>query len=618
MKRLAAFAISVPLLLAQAGREGVRSVTEVRHWGLSEATRVSVQVSGDFEFRYARLHNPERIYFDILNARPSIQGRPSFTETLEDRLLSRIRVATNAPDVTRVVLDVADGTAVSASRLTDPDRLMIELRREGATPAPVETASQPKSNARPAPPSAPAGTASASKSGAAGPAPASARTTVPMGQPPAETAGARNVAQPASVPTSAAGSGKPAARPSVPQTNPTSPAGAAAADRTRVPDLFKPPARVQDASADLAAAKAALADPALKPPEDRAADAAAPPSRITAAPAGGAKPAAPPSAGKTAPAVDAVKTDVPAVAGKSAGPVDALKSVAPVETAKAPAPTEAPKSTEPVEIAKAAKRTSAGGSSLVRALGLKLDRVVIDPGHGGHDQGTAGPHGLLEKDVVLDVAERLGELIGQRMGADVVYTRTDDTFIPLQERTAIANEKKADLFLSIHANSSPVAPVAGIETFYLSLNGTKYATDVAARENASFEKSVFDLPDLVQQIAKNDKAQESKEFATRVQAALFAFSAKNVPGSKDRGVKSAPFVVLIGAHMPSILTEIGFLTNPKEEGLLKKPAYRQQMAEAIYKGVNRYAESLSHFQTTPAATATAAAKAGGRGAQTPQ
>jgi N-acetylmuramoyl-L-alanine amidase len=248
-------------------------------------------------------------------------------------------------------------------------------------------------------------------------------------------------------------------------------------------------------------------------------------------------------------------------------------------------------------------------------LGLKLTRVVIDPGHGGHDQGTAGPHGLLEKDLVLDVAQRLGALIEERMGAEVIYTRSDDTFLPLQARTALANEKKADLFLSIHANSSPVAPVAGIETFYLGMKGTKYAMDVASRENASFEKSVFDLPDLVEQIAKNEKAQESKEFAERIQAALYAFSERNVPGSKDRGVKSAPFVVLIGAHMPSVLAEIGFLTNVKEESLLKKSDYRQKLAEALYRGVSRYAESLSHFQTEPAPAPPAITKTAERGGE---
>ena len=256
----------------------------------------------------------------------------------------------------------------------------------------------------------------------------------------------------------------------------------------------------------------------------------------------------------------------------------------------------------PPEAVKAAKRTSSGESSLVRALGLKLSRVVIDPGHGGHDQGTEGPHGLLEKDLVLDVSKRLGALIEERLGAEVIYTRSDDTFIPLEGRTALANEKKADLFLSVHANSSPIPRIAGVETFYMNISGTKDAMDVASRENATSQKSIFELTDLIQKIARHDKAEESKEFAGRIQTALYAFSARNIAGSKNRGVKSAPFVVLIGANMPSILAEIGFLSNPKEEALLQKPDYRQKLADALCRGLSRYADSLSHFQValTPA------------------
>jgi N-acetylmuramoyl-L-alanine amidase len=248
------------------------------------------------------------------------------------------------------------------------------------------------------------------------------------------------------------------------------------------------------------------------------------------------------------------------------------------------------------EIAKSARPTSTGQSSLTRALGLKINRVVIDPGHGGHDQGTTGSKGLLEKDLVLDVSLRLGKLIQDRMGAEVIYTRTDDTFVPLEGRTALANDKKADLFLSIHANSSPATHVSGIETYYLNFTDSKDALDVAARENASSQKSVFELRDLIQKITLHDKAEESREFASRVQTALYAFSARNFPAEKNRGVRRAPFVVLIGANMPSILAEIGFLSNPKEEVLLKKPDYRQKLAEALYRGVSRYAESLSHFQ----------------------
>jgi N-acetylmuramoyl-L-alanine amidase len=135
-----------------------------------------------------------------------------------------------------------------------------------------------------------------------------------------------------------------------------------------------------------------------------------------------------------------------------------------------------------------------------------------------------------------------------------------------------------------------------VETFYLNFSDSKEALDVAARENASSQKSIFELQDIIQKITQHDKAEESKEFASRLQAALYAFSGHNVPGEKNRGVKRAPFVVLIGASMPSVLAEIGFLSNPREEALLKKPDYRQKLAEALYRGVTRYSDGLSHFQ----------------------
>lgn len=280
-----------------------------------------------------------------------------------------------------------------------------------------------------------------------------------------------------------------------------------------------------------------------------------------------------------------------------------------LEGSKPPAPVEATAPTPileefhpaigdpgPPEIAKAARHTSDGSSSLIRALGLKLNRVVIDPGHGGHDQGTEGTKGLLEKDLVLDVALRVGKLVQDGLSAEVIYTRSDDTFIPLEGRTALANEKKADLFLSIHANSSPYPTISGVETYYLNINGPKDALDLAGRENGPTQNSIFDLQDLVKKIALHDKSEESHEFAKRMEASLFAFNLKNFPANKDRGVKTAPFIVLIGANMPSILTEIGFVTNSKEEALLKRSDYRQRLAEAIYKGIEKYSESLSHFQ----------------------
>ena len=247
-------------------------------------------------------------------------------------------------------------------------------------------------------------------------------------------------------------------------------------------------------------------------------------------------------------------------------------------------------------VPKAARGSADGETSLIRALGLKINRVVIDPGHGGADDGTVGRRGLAEKELVLDVAKRVGKLIEDRMGSEVIYTRSDDTFIPLHGRTEMANEKKADLFLSIHANSSPHPKIGGIEVYYLNFTRSSDALDVAARENASSEKSVFELKDLIQSITLHEKIEESREFASKVQGSLQTFETRYNTAAKNRGIKKAPFVVLIGASMPSVLAEIGFLSNAREEQLLKRPDHRQRLAEALYQGVSRYAQSLSHFQ----------------------
>jgi N-acetylmuramoyl-L-alanine amidase len=254
-----------------------------------------------------------------------------------------------------------------------------------------------------------------------------------------------------------------------------------------------------------------------------------------------------------------------------------------------PAPKPVPSDSMP-------KASQDASRSLTRALGLKVNRIVIDAGHGGHDEGTSGPNGVLEKDVVLDVALRLAKLVQTKMGAEVVLTRSDDTFIPLQQRTAIANQHKADLFLSIHANSSPVASVAGTETFFLNFTNSPGALDVAARENAGSDKNVGELKDLIQSITLNDKIAESETFAQQIQGSIFAQAAKSNVAAKNRGVKRAPFVVLIGASMPSVLAEIGFLTNPRDEANLGKAEYRQKIAESLLKGLQQYSQSLSHFE----------------------
>jgi N-acetylmuramoyl-L-alanine amidase len=247
-----------------------------------------------------------------------------------------------------------------------------------------------------------------------------------------------------------------------------------------------------------------------------------------------------------------------------------------------------------VRPATAPQPTHDGQSTLTRALGLKIGRIVIDAGHGGHDTGTIGPTGLMEKDLCLDVALRLGKIIKQRLpGAEVVMTRSDDSFIPLEERTAIANQAHADLFISIHANSSQDHGARGIETYYLNLKGSPEAMEVAARENAVSQVGIHDLEDLVKKIARNEKIDESKEFAEDIQNSLSQRVQKTAKTVKNRGVRKAPFVVLIGADMPSILTEISFLSNPADEQLLKKPEHRQRLAEGLYQGVASYLQSLN-------------------------
>jgi N-acetylmuramoyl-L-alanine amidase len=238
--------------------------------------------------------------------------------------------------------------------------------------------------------------------------------------------------------------------------------------------------------------------------------------------------------------------------------------------------------------------TRDGQSTLTRALGLKIGRIVIDAGHGGHDTGTIGPTGMMEKDLCLDVALRLGKLIQQKLpDTEIVYTRSDDTFIPLEERTHIANDIKADLFISIHANSSPDHGARGVETYYLNLKGSPEAMEVAARENAVSQGSIHDLEDMVKKIARTEKIDESKELAEDIQDSLSKRIQKTAKPVKNRGVRKAPFVVLIGADMPSILTEISFLSNAADEQLLKKPEHRQHIAEGVFAGVTSYLESMN-------------------------
>ncbi len=448
-------------------------LTGIRFWSLGDATRIAIQVDGgDFEYKYDRLENPSRLFFDIEGARPQAGSRRMRTIAVGDAFIKQIRIAETQPGTTRIVLDLNRPVDYTASQLTNPNRLIIEVR-------PSESAAS-----------------------------FIARSITP---------------------------------------------------ETKIADALPPkePEIVTSAPRDLR-------------PE-------APPS--TAVPRIEPKISAPPPPAAAARAIDreAALTTGDAMSSSRISSAPAKARLSP-GTSALPA------------------RTRGTDPSMTRVLGLKLGKVVIDPGHGGHDTGTHGPSGFTEKDLVLDVAKRLGNLIETRLGSEVVYTRTDDTFIPLEDRTRIANEHKADLFLSIHANSSPARATSGVETYYLNFTTNKAALEVAARENAASQHSIYDLKDLVEKIARKDKIDESREFAQRVQASLAALSARSNARSRDRGVRTAPFVVLIGASMPSILAEIGFLTNAHDENLMKKPEYRRKIAEAIYKGLAQYAATLSHFQ----------------------
>ncbi len=469
---------------------------------MGELTRVAIDVSADFKFKSERLTNPDRLFFDIEGAKPEMIAKGLQKIAVGDGILKQIRIAETQPGVTRIVLDLESKVEFTASQLTSPDRLMIELHGKG----------------RPAP----------SVVGKA------AEVSTPIVAPPEVK------------------------HPIVREDRlPPEPVASPAAAKKFEARKFEPPPHTELARAETSAPLPAD----LIPP---------PPMAVMA------------KGTKTASSsLSALKSEMPPPPS-----VTPVSNVGPLELKK----------TTPGVAAEPAKRNANGDRSLTRALGLKLGRVVIDPGHGGKDVGTHGPSGLYEKEVVLDVGRRLGALIEDRLGSEVVYTRTDDTFIPLEARPRLANDSRADLFLSIHANSSPIRTAAGVEMYYLNFTTSKAAMDLAARENAGSSSTIHDLRDLLQKIALRDKIDESREFAARLQTSLSSLEKKGNVESKNRGLKKAPFIVLIGASMPSVLAEIGFLTNAGDEALLRKTEYRQKIAEALYKGIANYAETLSHFQ----------------------
>jgi N-acetylmuramoyl-L-alanine amidase len=350
----------------------------------------------------------------------------------------------------------------------------------------------------------------------------------------------------------------------------------AGVSRHSVYTLYNPFRVVVDCEpASLAASTAARVTPTAPP-------ASAAPSRLLAA---GVAPKFIESPPKPPRSLD---EPVPVLVVESAPPgVEAARpgSIPPIEAR----PTNPVAAASPAPEAPNANR--AGGFSLSRQLGLGVSRVVIDPGHGGYDPG-AQVKGLDEAALTLDLALRLEGLLQKEPGLEVVLTRRTNEYVPLEERTAIANRESADLFLSIHANASRSSAASGVETYFLSFAATPGAEAVAARENSTHVGEMHKLPDIIRAIALNNKLDESRDLAGMVQEALVARLRRSNTNVRNLGVKKAPFVVLIGAGMPSVLAEVSFLTNKQELQLLKTPAYKQRIAEALHAAVLRYRRSL--------------------------
>jgi N-acetylmuramoyl-L-alanine amidase len=545
-------------------------VTMIRHWSTPDYTRVAIDLEQDVKFGAQRIGDPDRIFFDLYNTKlaSTLVGK-SFE--VDDGFLKKIRVAQFKPGLTRVVLEVDQLSEYDAFLLPNPTRLIIDVHGKkseralarGAKPAEIEPTAE--SEAKPS--ESTAAETKLEERDIAAVRPAEHPTREPKVEVAKATASAPAASE-ASVSDAAATDVTSSAPKHARAVVPKPPSDSAA---SIPPNARKVPRKIVEADDD----------------EELASE---PPSKARQTASLRVEDLRP----DLAPASSSTKTEAPAVPAVAPDGVPADDNAAPKKfpSARSKSKRKSAPTTADIDV-REAQPTASGDRSLIRALGLKIGKIVIDPGHGGHDTGTIGPDGLEEKDLVLDVGRRLGKLLETRLGAEVVYTRKDDTFIPLETRTAIANQEQADLFVSIHANSSHDPSARGVETYYLNFTSNADALEVAARENAVSAKSIHELGDLVKKIALKEKIEESHEFASDVQQALHSGLASKNPGIRDRGVKKAPFIVLIGANMPSILAEISFVSNPADERRLQTPEYRQRIAESLYRGIQKYVSGLS-------------------------
>ena len=262
----------------------------------------------------------------------------------------------------------------------------------------------------------------------------------------------------------------------------------------------------------------------------------------------------------------------------------------PTPPGKAPPPAD--KTQPPVKREVTPQDPSLVGTSMARQLGLGVRTVVIDPGHGGVDPGASGKSGLQEKTVNLDIALALRKLLKEKAGLDAILTRESDVDVPLENRTVVANQKRADLFVSIHSNAHRDRKRGGVETFFLNISPDPSVIALAASENATSSKRIGDMKTVLQKIVQNSKILESRDLAELIQKNLVKALSSDLPAIKNLGVKGGPFWVLIGGEMPSVLVEVSHLSNAKEEAKLKTKKYRELAAQGIYNGIMEYIRSL--------------------------
>jgi N-acetylmuramoyl-L-alanine amidase len=518
-------------------------VTGIRHWSTPDYTRVAIDLESEVKFDSQRIAHPDRIFFDLRDTRlaSTLVGK-SFD--VDDGFLKKIRVAQFQRGRTRVVLEVDDLSDYDAFLLPDPYRLIVDIHGKDIHGK--------DAHGKDAPPHPKLAKDAATADIEAAPKPRTESDAADLKADLEAQAGKPGDEDESAASDASKGAGQsPKKHPSL---------------RGTVHTTVDPKTGVKKVIVE-------ADDDDSAPVHEAKVDA---PAKRTSAPPASHKADGPPDSDSAVPDEKSTN-DSPAASNTTAKTSPRLAHT---------------RSTADLDIHEA-KPTARGDRSLIRALGLKIGRIVIDPGHGGHDTGTVGPNGLEEKDLVLDVGRRLGKLLEARLGAEVVYTRKDDTFIPLETRTAIANQQRADLFISIHANSSDDPEARGVETYYLNFTSSPDALEVAARENAVSEKSIYELQDLVKKIALKEKIEESREFAGDVQQSLHSGLAAKSPGIRNRGVKKAPFIVLIGANMPSILAEISFVSNPGDERRLETSEYRQRIAESLYRGIAKYVNGLS-------------------------